>query len=75
MEVDINGSRQEPGCLRFDLLKSQSAENKFTFYEAYVDADALAFHKEQPHYKAWAAFKESGGVISQNAEKYDGLNF
>ena len=68
-------SRKEPGCLRFDLLKNQSADNKFTFYEAYVSAEAVVFHKEQPHYKAWAAFKESGGVISQTAEKHDCLNF
>ena len=46
IEVDTLESRKEPGCLRFDLLKNHSAENKFTFYEAYVSADALAYHKE-----------------------------
>ena len=46
MKHDVIESMKEPGCLRFDLLKNQSADNKFTFYEAYVSTDAFAFHKE-----------------------------
>ena len=30
---------------------------RFTFYEAYADEAAVAFHKAQPHYRAWADFK------------------
>ena len=33
------------GCLRFDFLRVSDQENTFTFYEAYTDADAMAFHK------------------------------
>ena len=40
-----------------------------------MDAAALDFHKEQPHYKAWADFKASGGVVSQEAVKYTGVDF
>jgi len=25
----------------------------------------MKFHKEQPHYLMWAAFKKDGGVLSQ----------
>ena len=75
MAIDVAGSRQEEGCLRFDLLRDREQTNKFIFYEAYKDEAALAFHKEQPHFKAWADFKSAGGVISQAAMKCDGINF
>ena len=75
MQFDVDGSRAEPGCLRFDLLQEQGANNRFVFYESYIDAAALDQHKETAHYKAWADFKASGGVISQEATKYGGVNF
>ena len=33
--IDAVGSRQEPGCHRFDVLRDQENKNKFTFVEAY----------------------------------------
>jgi autoinducer 2-degrading protein len=73
MMVDVEGSRQEPGCLRFDLLRASS--NKFFFYEAYINKDAVDFHKTQPHYKVWEAFKESGGVISAEKDILECIDF
>jgi len=59
MKVDIEGSRKEEGCVRFDLIKGDATEGgcKYHFYEVYKDADAAAFHKKTDHYKAWADFK------------------
>ena len=59
MAEDVKGSRQEAGCLRFDLIKGAEAEGgtQYHFYEAYKDSAAMAFHKEQAHYKLWADFK------------------
>lgn len=74
MKVDVDGSRQEPGCLRFDLLRDQTQPNAFVFYEVYKDEAALATHKETPHYKEWAAFKAEGGVLAQSAVKYDAID-
>ena len=31
-----------------------------------ADAGALAFHAQQPHFAAWAAFKEARGVVSMS---------
>ena len=64
MKIDVEGSRKEEGCIRFDLLKGEE-EGVYHFYEVYKDAAAMAFHKEQAHYKAWADFKAAGGVESQ----------
>ena len=55
MKVDYEESRKEEGCLRFDLLDQGSG--KYSFYEIYKDADAMALHKTLPHYKGWADFK------------------
>lgn len=74
MEEDATKSRNkelDPGCGRFDLLRDRENPNKFYFYEAYVDDAALATHKETDHYKVWAAFKESGGVVSQAVMKLE----
>ena len=63
MHADAQGSRGEPDCLRFDLLVDNEDPNKFYFYEVYKSKEALAFHKEQPHYKKWADFKAKGGTV------------
>ena len=47
IEADVKGSREEEGCLRFDVVRA--SETRFFFYEAYVDADAVDVHKAQPH--------------------------
>lgn len=46
-------SVREPGNLRFDVLQSRDDPTRFILYEAYVDADAAAAHRETPHYLAW----------------------
>jgi len=72
MEEDVTKSRMkdlDPGCLRFDLLQDRDNPNKFVFYEVYTDDDAAAFHKTTSHYNAWADFKKSGGVVSQEVIK------
>lgn len=45
------GSIQEPGNLRFDVLQDPEVQTRFYIYEAYVDEQAVAFHKTTPHYK------------------------
>ena len=55
-----------------DVLRDQSNENKFWFYEVYENTAAVDFHKTQAHYQAWADFKESGGTVSSVSHKADG---
>lgn len=45
-------SRQEPGCLRYDLFKSVQSETCFQFYEAYADQAALVAHTQSAHFLA-----------------------
>ncbi len=63
MKLDVEGSRNEPGCLRFDLIRGAATDGGRTYhlYEAYASSEAMTAHKEQPHFKAWAAFKFAEG--------------
>ena len=47
------GSIQEPGVLRFDVLQSESDPYHFILYEVYRDEQATKDHKETAHYQKW----------------------
>jgi quinol monooxygenase YgiN len=47
----VAASRQEPGCLRYDLFKSVQGETSFQFFETYVDQAALAAHAQSAHFQ------------------------
>lgn len=53
--ANARGARSEPGNLRFDVLRAEDDPQHFTLYEAYESAEALAAHRETPHYQRWAA--------------------
>jgi len=56
IEVDALGSeRDEPGCLRFNVLRDAADEHVYYFYEVYKDEAALAAHRAMPHYEVWRA--------------------
>ncbi len=56
IEVDAIGSeRDEPGCLRFNVLKDERDENVYYFFEVYRDEAALEAHRAAPHYAVWRA--------------------
>ena len=56
IEVDALGSeRDEPGCLRFDVLQDLADPNVYYFYEMYRDEAALEAHRAAPHYAVWRA--------------------
>jgi (4S)-4-hydroxy-5-phosphonooxypentane-2,3-dione isomerase len=56
IEVDAEGSeRDEPGCLRFNVLQDQQDPNVYYFFEVYRDEAALEAHRAAPHYAVWRA--------------------
>lgn len=56
IEVDALGSeRDEPGCLRFNVLQDARDENVYYFFEVYKDEAALEAHRAMPHYAVWRA--------------------
>ena len=56
IETDALGSeRDEPGCLRFNVLRDEKDENVYYFFEVYKDQAALEAHRATPHYAVWRA--------------------
>ena len=56
IEVDAVGSeKDEPGCVRFNVLQDDSDKNICYFYEVYRDQAAVEEHRAAPHYAVWKA--------------------
>ena len=54
IEADALASeRDEPGCLRFNVLQDEKDENVYYFYEVYTDQAALEAHQRTRHYASW----------------------
>jgi (4S)-4-hydroxy-5-phosphonooxypentane-2,3-dione isomerase len=55
----ISSVRDEPGCLRFEVLQDGQDQNTFYFFEVYRDEDALDAHTKTPHFARWAEAREA----------------
>ena len=69
IRANYEGSIREPGCLRFDVAQSKEDPTEFMLWEVYVDEEANAFHKTQPHY---LAFREKFPEL-QSKDRYSDL--
>ena len=50
-----HSEKDEPGCLRFDVIQDKDDPNRFYFYEVYRDEAAIEAHRAAPHYAVWRA--------------------
>jgi quinol monooxygenase YgiN len=54
MLEDARGSvRDEPGCVRFDVIQDEKNANRIYLYEVYADRSAFDHHLTTPHFLAW----------------------
>ena len=58
-EDALASERDEPGCLRFNVLQDAQDENVYYLYEIYKDEAALEAHRAAPHYAVWRAAADS----------------
>ncbi len=47
-------SRQEPGCLMYNVHRHVDDPRRFFIYEQYRDAQALEAHRNSPHFQEYA---------------------
>ena len=47
------GTRQEPGNVRFDVLRHAGEPDRFFLYEVYLDEEAFRTHQQTEHYLRW----------------------
>jgi autoinducer 2-degrading protein len=67
------GSIREAGNFRFDVLRDPADPTRFLIYEAYVDAEAAAAHKETGHYLAWREAVAPMMAEPRRGEPWDGI--
>ncbi|MBN2192566.1 MAG: antibiotic biosynthesis monooxygenase [Polyangiaceae bacterium] len=48
-----DGTRAEPGNVRFDVLQHVDTASQFFLYEVYRSPEAFSAHQKTPHYLAW----------------------
>lgn len=51
MHVVLATSREEPGCLQYDVHREIDSANSFVFYERWRSDEAFAEHEASEHYK------------------------
>ncbi|MGI8747533.1 MAG: putative quinol monooxygenase [Deinococcus sp.] len=60
----VQGSRQEPGCLIYDLLHGEEGgQRRLYVQERYRDIDAVQAHRDSGHYEAFQA--KAGGWFAE----------
>ena len=50
----VHSEGDEPGCLRFDVLRDTEDPTHFFYYEVYRDEAARLAHRETPHFTHYA---------------------
>ena len=59
-------TRQEPGCLQYDVLQNQDDPRDFTTLEEWMDGEFLDAHFQTPHFKT--AIAQLNGLLSQEPD-------
>jgi len=60
-----DASRKEPGCISYIPHHLQDDPDTVLIYEQYLDDQALAAHRESPHFKQFAV----GGIFQKMRER------
>ena len=66
VEVARISVREEPGCLRLDVIQDGNDSNRVWVYEVFKDQAAVEAHMQLPHYikyrEATTGFRVEGGA-------------
>jgi quinol monooxygenase YgiN len=55
----LKPTRNEDGCLLYDLHRSPDVPSDFLFYEIWESREAHSAHKQTPHFLRWNARKDT----------------
>ena len=69
----IEPTRQEPGCLRYELLHNATDPTDFTFIEEWADTAALDAHFTTPHLQAALAQAPALLAVAPDIRRYAAL--
>ena len=71
---NVRHSRQEPGIARFDLIRNLEDPAHFTLIEVFRSQDAIAAHRETPHYRVWKEEVEPMMARPRHAGRYEAVD-
>ena len=60
-------SREEPGCLRFEVSRHLEKPNVFALSELYQDRDAVEAHYGSDHFTQWKAAVTEGLILNRTS--------
>ena len=66
-------SRKEPGCLMYQVHRSQKDRERFFIYEQYRNEAALDLHRNSPHFLEYARNQLPKIAERKDGELYDPL--
>jgi len=75
-EATLDNARhsvQEPGVVRFDVIRQADDPTRFVLVEIYRTADDPARHKETAHYARWREAVEPMMAEPRRSAKYEAL--
>lgn len=69
-------TRQEDGCVRFDVLEGFEDNLYFRVLRVFRDIESMIEHKDTPHYQAWNEWKSnSDAVVNDSVKVMKGTHF
>ncbi len=71
--ANARASRQEPGVVRFDVVRQADDPTRFVLVEIYRAADDPAAHKATAHYAAWRDAVEPLMAEPRRSVKYEAV--
>jgi quinol monooxygenase YgiN len=60
----VEPTRSEPGCIAYDLHRSDEKPGLFMFCETFASQDALDAHLATPHFQAFAKGREQNDPVA-----------
>jgi len=65
----VKATREEPGCVYYDLVQDISDDRVFTFVEKYLDEAAVEAHMSSEHFQTYvpmmSAFREGPSQVTK----------
>ena len=63
LDTHIELTRQENGCLKFEVTQDPESTQKFNVYEEFTDKESFTNHQERAGKSKWAA-------VTKNVERH-----
>jgi (4S)-4-hydroxy-5-phosphonooxypentane-2,3-dione isomerase len=67
LPVHIEKTREEEGCLIFEVTQDQERENRFNVHEEFIDKESFSAHQARVQNSDW-------GKVSANIERHYHVN-